>query len=481
MALPRRVVVLLAGTVALALLNYKFVVLLPDEADPKPTPLVWGDLPGYTGWPRPPTTLASGFVTTIEQSQVHHVGQNVTFVVHHPQSQDSLFYARAYGPAILPGRVLHRGDGTHAISFGQVVDPGTYTVEVVLTYSRRPSRRPPSTDEPAYEGWLLPGFPRKFTVTPTSPFRNHDQSAVPRRPCHWTDFSRGRWVVTERLVDRAWSPAAAGVSAEMDRPTYSRGMQTLGFVADYRIRDCEYLSNDERSREALLTALQGSNLPQRPLEFVFVGDSNTRIQAQLFRESFGVPVTYIATNGGLVREWDRIEAELKALRGNETNRFVLFNTGLHSIFELCDWGRDGRRRETLPNLTSDFSCHETYREYLQRFVDLVLSTPAILHAWQTTMAAWPKWGVPSAAWPWTYQHYPLDISVCEEFNQIAAEVLPDHVPVLDTYWLTYSRPDHRQVDEKNSVTGRLMHAGPEVYSVLTRQWAHVVLETIRAM
>jgi hypothetical protein len=109
--------------------------------------------------------------------------------------------------------------------------------------------------------------------------------------------------------------------------------------------------------------------------------------------------------------------------------------------------------------------------------------------WQTTTAAWPKWGVYGNAWtPKSPQRLPKAPNVCAYFNEIAWSVMAaaernshSHIKVhvQDTYWLTYSRPDHRQVDAENKVSNHLMHAGPEVYSILVRKWAMMILDVFR--
>jgi hypothetical protein len=52
------------------------------------------------------------------------------------------------------------------------------------------------------------------------------------------------------------------------------------------------------------------------------------------------------------------------------------------------------------------------------------------------------------------------------------------IPVMDAYWLTLSRPDHREVTKTNGIVEKILHAGPEVHSVLVRKWAMMILESI---
>ena len=86
-----------------------------------------------------------------------------------------------------------------------------------------------------------------------------------------------------------------------------------------------------------------------------------------------------------------IAEELKQLSNLRHRFFVLFNSGLHDQDKLCL--ARGYRVEFL-NVTDDesFSCFQAYEDKLPHFVEMILEFPAELHVWQTTTAAWPKWG-----------------------------------------------------------------------------------------
>ena len=79
-----------------------------------------------------------------------------------------MFYLRAYGPSVIPGRVTSHTGNSYILHFIPL-DPGVYTVEAVLTFSNAPAMDrfplPPKQLQPAYEGYLLPGFPLQITVT----------------------------------------------------------------------------------------------------------------------------------------------------------------------------------------------------------------------------------------------------------------------------------------------------------------------------
>jgi hypothetical protein len=120
-----------------------------------------GELPGYTGWPRPATTLAGSFEIVRPCKVNTKVSTNWTCSVHcsHELCNQggSLFYLRAYGPAIIPGLVADHLNGTYDFTF-LPLDEGRYTVEVVLTFSHPPpfSVFPlEKFTEPLYEGYML--------------------------------------------------------------------------------------------------------------------------------------------------------------------------------------------------------------------------------------------------------------------------------------------------------------------------------------
>ena len=172
-----------------------------------------GELPGYTGWARPEKTLARSFsIKSISTSTT--VGRNTSNIpgikgyeyvvtvkceghkdcvvnnVNNSKSHNindncaSLFFLRAYGPAVIPGTVTSRSCGSNSIDVdysaggGSVCyyeisfvfyDPGPYTIEVVLTFSSPPPitafplGKELNEQEPHYEGYLLPGFFSSFS------------------------------------------------------------------------------------------------------------------------------------------------------------------------------------------------------------------------------------------------------------------------------------------------------------------------------
>lgn len=97
--------------------------------------------------------------------------------------------------------------------------------------------------------------------------------------------------------------------------------------------------------------------------------------------------------------------------------------------------------------------------------------PSLLTVFQTTTAAWPKWGNYGVSWPAnSTQPMPFVADFVMHFNELAWGVMRDrNIPVMDAYWLTSSRPDHRESTISNNLAAALAHAGPDVYAVLVRK------------
>jgi hypothetical protein len=471
-----------------------------------------GELPGYTGWPRPAMTLASSFWMLRRCSSTTKVNVNWTCSVHcsHEACQNggSLFYVRAYGPAILPGIVTDHHNGTYDVAFNPL-DKGTYTVEVVLTFSDPlPFSKFPmkSRTEPAYEGYMLPAFP--LTVSVTEPYSLASlfgpKGSLPL--CTISDLlessptsalETGRWVVAEKMVDRPFSRDSHvfDQNGSITLDGYQRGDNSIGFRMDYRPAHCSLLDEAAIKGEGILQECQNKSkidFSNRFLHLILVGDSNIREQgvwahgANLFGGQF--KTTVVDTKGGINVMLPNVTRDLTEIIQNDkkiaeerkkTIHYVMiFNSGLHDIIHLC--GSEYYGLQINFTARGDARCIDTYRQRLREFAHLMKQFPSALTVFQTTSAAWPKWGLFATAWPADRkQSLPFSSSFAEYFNEIAWEVMKEFdIPVMDTYWLTLSRPDHREVSVYNDIIHKMAHSGPEVYSVLARKWAMMILGTI---
>lgn len=472
-----------------------------------------GELPGYTGWARPAMTLAGSFRMARPCSPTSLVNTNWTCSVRcsHKACQHggSLFYVRAYGPAILPGLVTDHRNGTYDVIF-YPMDEGIYTVEVVLTFSNPPpfSGFPMKKKftEPAYEGYMLPSFPLTLSVTEREPY----SSTSPLKPqgslplCTMSDLlessstsalETGRWVVAEKMIDRPFSQDSdlGDHNGNITLDGYQRGDNSIGVRMDYRPANCTLLDETAvTSARILEECMEKSELDfssSRQLHIVFVGDSNTQRQWNWARDAAGifggkVKYTYVDLKDGINWMLPRASQDLSNLHNSDRKAgisdhyIVIMNSGLHDISLLCGGEYFG--------LHIDFSargvgrCIDAYRSLLRDFARVMKSFPSALTVFQTTTASWPKWGAFGNAWPASEkQPLPFSSSFVEQFNAIAWEVMTEFdIPIMDAYWLTFSRPDHREADANNSISQKMVHAGPEIYSVLVRKWAMLALETI---
>jgi hypothetical protein len=197
-------------------------------------------------------------------------------------------------------------------------------------------------------------------------------------------------------------------------------------------------------------------------------------------------VTYLKTQNGIVARLPEVKVALKELAQDAADKdyYVLFNTGLHDIINLCTreypyWRKTSTSTTaTNANVTAVEKCGVVYRRALVDFVQTVQAFPNVLAVWQSSTAGWPKWGMYAASWPGDVkQKLPLAPNFVEYFNEIAWDVMQEYnILVQDAYWLTLSRPDHRDAREQNALGKRLVHAGPQVYSVTMRKWAMMILE-----
>jgi hypothetical protein len=283
------------------------------------------------------------------------------------------------------------------------------------------------------------------------------------------------------------------------------GETSLGIDMEYVPTSCSFMparaTKDPRTLESCRERgrkydnKNDKNNTNRSLHVIFIGDSNFRLQQTMFDRFFGqkLKTTRITTEGGLVVTLPNIQKRLQdlAVAATEstatsaigTDYFVIFNAGLHDLDKFCQKSWRKHRAPLIHNVSDDdFSCVQLYRESLTKLVTAVANFPARLRVWQTTTAGWPKWGNYGVAWPADeWQVLPIDPTAVAHWNNVAWEVLQpfsNEIAVMDAYWLSLSRPDHRESDRSNSLGKHLVHAGPQVYYVLMRKWAMMILQTI---
>jgi hypothetical protein len=367
--------------------------------------------------------------------------------------------------------------------------------------------------EPAYEGYMLPSFPLLISAGYGS---SNPVVSVPDEPlllCTKSDIlesspysavESGRWVVKEKMTERPFELSNHANNTNVSLDGYQRGDDSLGIHMEYRPTKCLLLDQAAfQDGQPLAKCMQphGGNYqlfktkpkPKRRLHIVLAGDSNMRMQEVVFSKKknfLGAPPSFsrIDTRGGInnaeviARIKDSVSSLLErdALQDIPTSYVVILNSGLHDILQMCGIANFGLNIDYAGR--QDARCADTYRKRLKEFAQELQKLPSVLTVFQTTTAAWPKWGVYGAAWlPNVTQALPYTSDFAHYFNEIAWEVMKElDIPVMDTYWMTYSRPDHREATETNTLSGKMVHAGPEVYDVLVRQWMMMILEMLCA-
>lgn len=244
----------------------------------------------------------------------------------------------------------------------------------------------------------------------------------------------------------------------------------------------------------------------------YVKDYFTRKHSQLFEnkengflkhESLSIKTTLLPTHGGIVVRFDEIVQELQKFLLTEQNetRYILFNTGLHDIAQLCSKTYIASRKEYLHKLQGNqtelnhdgqehFSCVEVYRNKFRELVTFLSSYPAERVCFRTTTSGWPKYGNFGFAWPTTrYQTFPFSSDFVAYFNKVALEVLMEvekeeespsdfNISIMDGYWISLARPDHTEISDLNAIGPHLVHPGVEVISAMTRTFLMIIMRDL---
>jgi hypothetical protein len=478
-----------------------------------------GELPGYTGWARPEKTLAGYFVIKSVSNSSPMTGQPITIVIQcrgHQECQEgsSKFYLRAYGPSVIPGTLVkNNSSNTKGIYDIQFVfpDPGIYTVEIVLTFSTSPSLHTfPMKEEwqqPAYEGYLLPEFPLLVPV---------QQSSVPSLSlkysegrndslCSFDDLivsssaealGKARWVVTSR--SNAPGYTSTTINNAVSKRGYIENVNSIGIKMDYRyLRGCSLLPETALRQQRVFgegTSCTNST-SDKQLQIIYIGDSVLRVQKDKLRAlanripnlKFQFLSLHLGYRRNQVMGPSNVESflhDIQIQRPNDT-KVILFNTGLHEIHQLCGADNAADRRNYLNNSqlnSGTFSCLNEYHAVLQDFIATIQQFPADLKIFQTSTAAWPKYGNWGIGWEHNPQGMPLVSDFSETFNEIAFQFLQEKngrqgskIHIMDGYWITYARPDNR---EYGAIGNKLSHPGDEVLSAMSRIWAKMIVDKV---
>lgn len=461
-----------------------------------------GDLPGYTGWPRPSYTEAPFYeiesMTPPDQRKAHGPLKLIVRCSDCSTKNFAQFYVRMYGPSIITGHVTDLNRGRYEIKFLPRI-AGKYWIEVVLTFSKGEDfgNYPVKTREPSYEGYLLPDFPLTVDIASNADDGIDDSMPFENRLCEAQDLevednNDGMSVATWHIVKKINSALDGQRPSElkvkrgnsMTLAGYQVGRNSLGIFADYQPTNCNLIARNE-SYGTLFGACSSNRLYSKPIHLVFIGDSNLRIQKQHFsrksRDSGDIKTTLISTFGGILETIENVKIELSLLDSVNEEVVIIFNSGLHDITVLCS-GMTFRVEQRSGYVPVDFTCVDEYEKALTELAQTVSSFPGRVKIFQTTTAGWMRWGNFGFAWlpVQANQSFPQSTYFVDTFNQIAFRVLQgfDDIGIMDGYWMTLARPDNREVDNLNSVGRHLVHPGLEVLGALVRTWMTILLSKL---
>jgi hypothetical protein len=194
-------------------------------------------------------------------------------------------------------------------------------------------------------------------------------------------YRKARWVVVDKVA-HGTHVTATNDSSSVSLEGYQSAHNALGIFMDYRPQHCSLLPFQETS-----ASLVNCNTSAKQVHVIFIGDSVMRMQYELFQSSVpNVKTTFVLTSGGIVQTMSNVTSRLVELKqlSNE-HRFLLFNTGLHDIAQLCS-RRWRRVREAHLGPDSNFSCTAQYRHSLGELVDFIRAYPAERKVFQSTTA-----------------------------------------------------------------------------------------------
>ncbi|GAX23284.1 hypothetical protein FisN_21Hh031 [Fistulifera solaris] len=383
------------------------------------------------------------------------------------------------------------------------IDPGIYTVEVVLTFSAVPSLTDfplQDTKVPKYEGYLLPGFPFFLTVQGNNPSREtqlpyctFDQLTTTNN--HISPFINARWKLIDSIRSSTHTKTVPGDDT-IQLAAYQQSFHGLGLRFSYERTDCRIVGVPDSKFHPIEDCIASLS---KPLHIILIGDSVMRLQRSVLEgwmkqmiESGQAKITFYELYGGTLRSerlsGPKISTISQEQASSNEQKIVLFNSGLHDIHRLCgdEWKDD--RSSYLNDLELQQSCVDMYQVALDTLFTNVLQIAEVdLFVFQTTTAGWPKYGNYGVAWsPIDGQGLPLDAGFVDRFNLIAIDYISkmkqggaySNLHIMDGYWVSLPRPDNREISKKADIGKKLSHPGHEVTYAMVLFFSMMVLQTM---
>jgi len=452
-----------------------------------------GELPTYSGWPRPSSTVAYHFriqdacPTSLPSSSSVSWSCTIKCPSCATNNMSSTwFYIRAYGPAIVAGHAQKVGVNEYKLSLPPLIDAGSYVIEAIVTFSNVPPMKSfPMKDAPLYEGYTLHDFPKNLQVTE---ILNTTQEQL--RPCSLKQLFRepdtSRWRITARNAYQS------SFQQSSIYESYIKGDGGSGYHAAYERSDCDIPKIDvSKWKRGLKKLCEETHCQKAVAEIVLIGDSTMNQMFEsiqtVFRDIPLIRILFVSVWGGVIRCFRTgnktdissvFDASISSSR-----RVVLWNSGLHEIHRLCGFEFARDRASYLTEKELKQPCTEVYQKALEMLHNATQIIPSAMTVFSLTQASWPKYGTHAMNWSGLRgQHLPLDPGFVFEFNKIAtAFAMAHNVSILQNgaYAMTLSRPDHRELSKKGGMGKKMAHPGVDVVSQLTKvtlHWAWQVLK-----
>jgi hypothetical protein len=264
---------------------------------------------------------------------------------------------------------------------------------------------------------------------------------------------------------------------------YQGGNNSIGFTAAYEPNEgCQLGGWDEQLKHCTAN---------HRVRIILIGDSVMRLQrdwliAHLDPDKF--EVLFFELYGGILLctrvtgpNISHLPVEAALLSSAYAGNIVIVNSGMHDIHRLCGHQFLDERPSYLSQSEMAMTCSELYERALTELLITVRQIPALVRMFQTTHAAWPKYGNYGVAWDPRYgQELPLDGAFVERFNEIAFRLIEQmnvgtpstgfstRITMVDAYWMTLARPDNRETSKNADVGKKLSHPGTEVVSYMAQ-------------
>ncbi len=172
-----------------------------------------------------------------------------------PPNGGALFYVRAYGPSVISGMVTDFHNSSYSIEL-QFIDPGEYTLEVVLTFSVPMEFHEFPLDEydkaavePGYEGYMVSGFPLSILVEESSLATTTSSEGKRKTWCTLSQLTesspisalfKGHWRVVDHVARASHQPLTSDETL-VSIDGYRMGLNSIGVRMTYDYEECELI------------------------------------------------------------------------------------------------------------------------------------------------------------------------------------------------------------------------------------------------